>query len=405
MAKKLPKNIDFEEAARQFGTPIHVYDMSGIESAAKKLKQEFGGLKGYKNYFAVKATPTPKILKFLHQQGMGFDCSSRSELKMIQQLGYKDNDIFYSSNNTPKEDFELAIDLGAVVNIDDLTQIDVFLEALNGREYPWVALRYNPGNRHTGNAIIGNPVEAKYGLRYDQLLEGYNRLKTAKIGELGMHIMAASNELDEDYFRVTAELVKEAREMLTGNGVKIDFINLGGGFGVAYRPEDKPVDIAKIASSVKEALSDPNLEVLTESGRWVTGPHGYLLTSVRYVMEKYKNYVGVDASMQNLMRPGMYGAYHEITILGEHDGRMRAYDVSGSLCENNDKFAIDRELPQDLKAGDLLVVHDSGAHGHAMGFNYNGLLRSAEVLAWPDGRFELARRAENYEDYVATVEW
>lgn len=409
--KDISLPFDLEKADQlvgEFGSPLYVYDEAGIRKTAQELTESFAWAKGYKNYFAIKATPTPAILKILHEEGMGFDCSSRTELLMVQKLGIPGKDIFYTSNNTPKEDFELAIELGATVNIDDLSQVPVFVSALNGQSLDRVAARYNPGDLKSGNVIIGEPTEAKYGMTVESLIKTFDELKKQNIKQFGLHTMVASNELNPSYFADTAELLLDAIEHIEqATGVAFSFINLGGGFGLNYRVDQ---DVFKAETAAKEIQKvfearGKKLQVFTENGRYVTGGHGYLLARVRYVMEKYKTYLGVDASMQNLMRPGMYGAYHHITILGkEADEHVNTYDVVGSLCENNDKFAIDRTLPK-VQEGDLLVVHDAGAHGHAMGFNYNGLLRSAEVLLKSDGRAELIRSAETKEDYFRHLVW
>lgn len=407
--KKADKNLPFSQEtaqtiAHKFGTPLYVYDEQGIEHTIREMNQVLGRLRNYKNFFAVKATPTPEILRLVHKQGMGFDCSSRTELLMMKRLGVTGKDIFYTSNNTPKEDFELAIELGATVNIDDLTQVPVFIEALNGKSYHSVALRYNPGDKKTGNAIIGEPVEAKFGMTRDQLVDAYRQLKAANIQQFGLHLMVASNELGERYFAETAELAKETAAFVeTEADIQIGFINLGGGFGVPYQPNNEPLNIKDLGDDLEKIFANTTYDIYTENGRFVTGPHGYLLTQVRYIMQKYKSYVGVDASMHNLMRPGMYGAYHHISVLGKK-GKTTSYDVVGSLCENNDKFAVDRLLPE-IASGDLLVIHDAGAHAYAMGFNYNGLLRSAEVLLKGNGSLKLIRHAETTEDYFRNMVW
>ena len=407
---KLPFNKKrAEEIIAEFGSPIYVYDEVGIRTNARLLKTNFNWARGYKNFFAVKATPTPAILKILQEEGMGFDCSSRTELTIMQRMAIIGEDIFFTSNNTRKEDFELAIKLGATVNIDDLTQVPVFLKALNGRSYNRVAVRYNPGDLKTGNTIIGEPVEAKYGMSTDQLVEAFKTLKGQDIKEFGIHAMVASNELEPNYFADTAQLLLDAALRIEAEaGIELSFINLGGGFGVNYLPDQAPFDVEAAAAEIRDVLTKrdkTDLRVFTENGRFVTGPHGYLLTKAQYVMEKYKNYVGVDASMHNLMRPGMYGAYHHITILGkENEPNNVQYDIVGSLCENNDKFAINRKLPE-VKSGDLLVIHDVGAHGHAMGFNYNGLPRSAEVLLHQNGSISLIRNAETIEQVLQNVVW
>lgn len=411
MRKNISLPFDTKRAKamlQEFGSPLYVYDETGIRGTAQGLNQAFSWVDGYKNYFAVKATPTPGILRVLHEEGMGFDCSSRAELMMVQKLDISGEDIFYTSNNTPKEDFELAIELEATVNLDDLAQLPVFLEALGDKRLQRVAARYNPGDLKSGNAIIGEPTEAKYGMSTEQLIKAFQALKQSNITSFGLHTMVASNELSPHYFADTAELLLAAVEQIEkATGITISFVNLGGGFGLNYRVDQEIFDVAESGREIQAVIekSGRKLQIYTENGRFVTGSHGYLLTTVRYVMEKYKTYLGVDASMQNLMRPGMYGAYHHITVLGkeaqEHD---QQYDVVGALCENNDKFAIDRPLPA-VKAGDILVIHDAGAHGHAMGFNYNGLLRSPEVLLQTDGTLKLLRRAETIDDYFKTIMW
>jgi len=397
-----------ERVIAEYGSPVYVYDEAGIRSTARDMRESFAWADGYKNYFAVKATPTPGIMKVLHEEGMGFDCSSRAELLMVQRMGISGEDIFYTSNNTPREDFELAVELGATVNIDDLVQVPVFTDVLNGREYPRVAARYNPGSLKSGNDIIGEPTEAKYGMTLEQLVEAFNRLKEQNIREFGLHTMVVSNERDPGYFADTARLLLDAVDKIEAEaGITISFINLGGGFGLNYHPEQAPFDMHRAAEEIRDVMQSrgKHMRLCTENGRYVTGPHGYLITKVRYVMRKHKTYIGVDASMNNLMRPGMYGAYHHITVVGKHFSHEdQDYDVVGSLCENNDKFAIDRALP-DVEPGDVLVVHDAGAHGHAMGFNYNGLLKSPEVMLHADGTSSLIRRGETVDDYFATIIW
>jgi diaminopimelate decarboxylase len=410
MRKNISLPFDLQKAeqiAQEFGTPVYVYDRVGICNTAKKLNNTFAWANGYKNYFAVKATPTPAILKALHEQGMGFDCSSRTELLMMQKMGISGDDIFYTSNNTPKEDFELAIELDAIINIDDLTQVDAFLEVLGNKAYQNVAVRYNPGDLKSGNDIIGEPVQAKYGMSSSQIIKAFQQLKGANIKNFGLHAMVASNERNPEYFAETARLLLQLKSQVEEQvGIHISFVNLGGGFGVNYQPYESPLDVSEVSRLLKDVFSDcEGLRVFTENGRYVTGPHGYLLSRVQYVMDKYKTYVGIDASMHNLMRPGMYGAYHHITVLGKENQKpTQTYDIVGSLCENNDKFAIDRKLPK-VEPGDLLVIHDAGAHGHAMGFNYNGLLRSAEVFLNQDGTNRLIRRAETPEDYFRSIVW
>jgi len=411
MRKELTIPFDLKTAtkiANKFGTPIYIYNEAGIRATARELNHAFSWAKDYKNYFAVKANPNPTILKILHEEGMGFDCSSFAELTIMQRMGIGGKDIFFSSNNTPKEDFELAIELGATVNIDDLSQVPVFLDALAGRHLNRVAARYNPGNLKQGNTIIGEPKDAKFGMKLEALVKAFKQLKDQNIDQFGLHTMVASSVLDSGYFEETAEVVFSAVEHIQkATGVVFNFINLGGGFGINYKPQDSPIDSQKTAKLIQETFKKHHstISLYTEHGRFVTGSSGYLLSRVRYIMHKYKTFVGLDASMHNLMRPGMYKAYHHITILGKEKSQStQTYDVVGSLCENNDKFAIDRRLP-DVKAGDLVVIHDVGSHGHTMGFNYNGLLRSAEVLLTKSGEVELIRRAETVDDYLKNVVW
>lgn len=411
MKKDLSLPLDANRANQileEYGSPLHIYDEVTLRKQAKGLTHSFAWAREYKNYFAVKATPTPAILKILLEEGMGLDCSSRTELLMAQRLNVSGENIFFTSNNTPQEDFELAIELGATVNLDDLSQVSVFTSALGNRPLSRVAARYNPGNLKSGNDIIGEPIEAKYGMNLESLVEAFTQLKDLDIKEFGLHTMVASNELKPSYFAETAEiLLQAAAEIEDKTGIKFTFINLGGGFGLNYQPNQKPLDIDEAANQIRQVVESrsKSIKVFTENGRYVTGGAGFLLTRVRYVMNKYKTYVGVDASMHNLMRPGMYGAYHHITVLGkDNDQISKQYDVVGSLCENNDKFAIDRSLPQ-VEAGDVLVIHDTGAHGHAMGFNYNGLLRSAEVLLTESGETKLIRKAETEEDYFRNIVW
>lgn len=411
MKKDLELPFNFEKARSildEFGSPIYVYDEAGIRDTAKRLNNAFSWAKGYKNYFAVKATPTPGIIKLLIEEGMGVDCSTKTELLMAKQLGLTGKDIFYSSNNTPMEDFELAVELDSTVNIDDLAHVPVFAAVLGDKKLTRVAARYNPGDLKSGNAIIGEPTEAKYGMDTDSLIKSFDLLKDLSVEEFGLHTMVASNELGAGYFADTADiLLKAVVQIEEATGVRLTFINLGGGFGLNYHVDEGPFDVEDTSMQIKNVLKkhDRQIQVFTENGRYVTGASGYLLTSVRYVMNKYKTYLGVDASMHNLMRPGMYGAYHHITVLGKdklkHDHQ---YDVVGSLCENNDKFAVNRRLPK-VEPGDLLVIHDVGAHGHAMGFNYNGLLRSAEVLLTSSGQVKLLRKAESPEDYFQNIVW
>ena len=398
-----------QQMAAEFGTPLHVYDQAGIERTAEQMRAAFAWNPHYRNFFAVKATPRLELLDVLHEKGMGFDCSSETELLHMRTLGVSGDDIFFTSNNTQRADFELAIELGATVNIDDLTQVPVFLEALGDRRYDRVALRYNPGRLKKGNELIGKPEEAKYGLRIDQLVPAFRMLMEATIESFGLHTMVASNEREAAYFAETASILLDAvDEVEREGGPTIDFVNLGGGFGLNYRPDQAPFDPVAAAEQIRQvfaARGRSDMEVVTENGRFVTGNHGSLLTRVVYDMEKHKQFLTVDASMHNLMRPGMYGAYHHVTILGkENEHPTRVVDISGALCENNDKFAVDRAIPH-AEPGDLLVIHDTGAHGSAMGFGYNGLRHCAEVVIRPDGKIELIREAEPYEDVIRREVW
>jgi len=395
----------------QYPTPFHIYDEKGMMENVKKLLDAFSWNKGFKEYFAVKATPNPYLLKLFKQAGMGADCSSFPELKLAETAGIIGEDIMFTSNNTPAYEYEEAKRLGAVINLDDISHID-FLEETAGIP-ELISFRYNPGNLKAGNAIIGEPEEAKYGFTRDQLFEGYEKMIKKGVTRFGIHTMVASNELNVQYFIETAELmfnlVKELNEKL---GITFEFVNLGGGIGIPYKLEDQAIDFEQLGLGIKKKYEDiitanglGNIKLYLEAGRVITGPYGYLVTKVQHLKKTYKNYVGVDASMSNLMRPGMYGAYHHITVLGkENDPVGLRCDVTGSLCENNDKFAIDRMLPE-IEPDDIVVIHDTGAHGHSMGFNYNGKLKSAELLLRENGDVAEIRRAETIEDYFATLDF
>ncbi|MDY0388185.1 MAG: diaminopimelate decarboxylase [Methanolobus sp.] len=392
-------------------TPFHVYDEKGIIENARKLKEAFSIVNGFKEYFAVKALPNPYIMKLLKAEGFGADCSSLPELMLAEKTGIVGENIMFSSNNTPAEDFVKAKELGAIINLDDIGHIEYLEETAGLPEI--VCCRYNPGPLKEGNVLIGNPEEAKYGFTREQLFEGYQMMKEKGVKRFGMHTMVASNELDPEYFIETAKILFELiAEISRDLGIKFEFVNLGGGIGIPYRPEQEPVPYDVMAKGVSKAYDEiiranglHPLKVFLECGRVITGPYGYLVTSVRHMKHIYKDYVGTDACMANLMRPALYGAYHHITVLGkENTEASNLYDVTGSLCENNDKFAIDRMLPE-LGRGDILVIHDTGAHGHAMGFNYNGKLRSAEILLRTDGSFVQIRRAETADDYFATLDF
>ena len=366
---------------------------------------------GFKEFFAVKANPNPFILKILKAEGFGTDCSSYPELLLSEKIGIVGENIMFSSNDTPANEYKKAKELGAIINLDDISHIP-FLEKHAGIPEV-ICFRFNPGPARTGNVIIGDPKEAKYGFTREQLIEGYRICKEKGVNRFGLHTMIVSNELNQDNFVETARMlfgiVVEVYEKL---GIKIEFVNLGGGIGIPYRPEEKAVNYEYIAAQIKKeydktitAKSLDPVKIFLECGRVITGPYGYLVTKILHLKHTYKDYVGTDASMANLMRPGMYGAYHHITVLGkENEPKNRMYDVTGSLCENNDKFAIDRSLPE-IEVGDILVIHDTGAHGHAMGFNYNGKLRSAELLLREDGSILEIRRAETADDYFATLDF
>jgi diaminopimelate decarboxylase len=407
---QLPFEKDqIEEIVRQFPTPLHVYDERTIRSNARALNQAFKWCEGFQEYFAVKATPNPWILRLLREEGLGADCSSFPELVLCERIGMAGEEIMFTSNNTPAYEYRKAKELGAIINLDDMTHID-FLDSEVGLP-KLLSFRYNPGPLRQGNAIIGTPEEAKYGFAREQLLEGYRQLKAKGVDRYGLHTMVASNELNGDFFVETAQMLfKLALEIHDQVGIDLEFLNLGGGIGIPYRPEDRPIDLASIGQRIRE-LYDQMIrptslhptKLLMENGRMMTGPAGFLMTRATHHKHIYKEYVGVDACMANLMRPGMYGAYHHITVLGkEHEPHDHIYDVVGSLCENNDKFAIDRALPA-IDRGDILVIHGAGAHGHSMGFQYNGKLRSAEVLVRENGDIEMIRRAETVDDYFSTL--
>lgn len=391
-------------------TPFYIYDENQIRKNAKELYKHFDWVPGgFMNYYAVKALPNPQILKILKEEGMGADCSSITELMLAQQIGLLGEEIMFTSNDTPAVEFLRAKGMNAIINLDDISHID-FLD--NSAGLPeLVCCRYNPGKAKKGNALIGHPEDAKYGFTRDQLFEGYKKLKKKGVKRFGLHTMVASNELNPDYFIETAVILfKVLSEIAKELDITFEFINLGGGIGIPYKPEDTAVDMAYVSKGVKEAYEKyitgtghPPLRVVMECGRVITGPYGYLVTTVLHKKETYKKYIGLDSCMANLMRPGLYGAYHHITVLGKDNKKTKIkVDVTGSLCENNDKFAIDRDLPV-TNVGDILVIHDAGAHGHAMGFNYNGKLRSAEFLHKGNGVFTMIRRAETAEDYFATL--
>ena len=410
--KKLPFSKEqLTSIAEQFPTPFHIYDEKAIRENAKAFVKAFSWNEGFKEYYAIKSAPNPYLMKLLREEGFGIDCSSIAELELAKRIGMHGDEIMLTSNDTPAYEFQLAKDLDAIINLDDISHID-FLEKNVGLPET-ICMRYNPGSLKEGNLIIGHPEEAKYGFTHDQMIEGYRILKEKGVKRFGIHTMVASNELDPDYFVETAELLfKLIAEVYEKTGVKIEFANLGGGVGIPYKPEDKAVDLEYVSAGIKKLYETmivekglAPLKIFFELGRAITGPYGYLVTKVRHIKETYKSFAGLDACMANLMRPALYGAYHHISVPGkENEPAEFTYDVTGSLCENNDKFAIDRKLPK-LESDDFVVIHDAGAHGHSMGFNYNGKLRSAELLLRENGEVVEIRRAETLEDYFATLDF
>ncbi len=418
-----------EELSTKWPTPFHIYDAKAIRANARRLKDAFAWNKGFREYFAVKATPNPHLMKLLKEFDFGSDCSSMAELELAERVGNVGESIMFTSNDTPAEEFRRAWELGAIINLDDITHWDFLLTALgmgdhgagagDGTSWPEVfenrvmCCRYNPGPLKGGNAIIGKPEEAKYGFTRDQLFDCYAKMKAAGVRRFGLHTMVASNELDPEYIIDTAKMLFElAGELHDKLGIDFEFVNIGGGIGIPYRPDDKAMDLAVVGRGIKEAYMTlvegrglKPIRLYMECGRCITGPYGYLVARVRHIKNTYRLYAGLDASMSNLMRPALYGAYHEIVVPGkESAGVTSVYDVTGSLCENNDKFAVQRVLPV-LERGDLVVICDAGAHGHAMGFQYNGKLRSAELLLEEDGSVREIRRAETLDDYFATLDF
>ncbi len=396
------------DLAKHYGTPFHIYDEAGIRETGEQLNQAFAGIEGFREYYAVKALPNPRILELTRDLGFGFDCSSIPELIMSRQVGGRGEDIMFTSNNTTQEEFQMAAaEGGCILNLDDISliaKVPVFPEL--------VCFRYNPGPRRTGNVIIGNPVEAKYGITHDQVISAYKLALERGAKRFGIHTMVASNERDYTYIVETARMLLQLAAMIEDElGIRCEFLNIGGGLGIPYRPEDAPLNLAAMAKETTELFDDfksnhgyaPRMYM--ESGRWITGPHGALVTRAINHKSTYRQYIGVDACMSSLMRPAMYDAYHHIDVIGKtSQDKSAVYDIVGSLCENNDKFAIQRNLPP-IQEGDLLAIHDSGAHGHAMGFQYNGRLRPKELLLRTDGSVELIRRAESVEDYFQTLKF
>ncbi len=412
MKKTFVNLRQLQEITQQFPTPFHLYDERGIRENARRLNRAFSWNKGFKEYFAIKATPNPTILKILKEEGCGVDCSSYTELMMADAVGFKGEEIMFSSNATPREDFVLAGKLGATINLDDISHID-FLERVVGIPET-ISCRYNPGGDFViDNAIMDTPGEAKYGFTREQLTRGYKMLMEKGARHFGLHAFLASNTLGNEYYPALARILfKTAVELNQETGAHIAFINLSGGIGIPYRPEQETTDIFAIAEGVRQAFEEvlvpagmSDVAIYTELGRYMAGPFGCLVATAIHKKHIHKEYVGLDACAANLMRPAMYRAYHHITVMGKEDQPCDfMYDVTGGLCENNDKFAIDRMLPE-VEIGDLVVIHDTGAHGYAMGYNYNGKLRSAEVLLKEDGSAQLIRRAETPNDYFATFDF
>ena len=401
-----------EEIAAKYPTPFHIYDEAGIRKNAEALKQAFSWNKGFKEYFAVKATPNPFLIEILREYGCGCDCSSKTELMLSKAIGAVGEDIMFSSNDTPAEEFKYAASLGATINLDDITHIEV-LEKTLGKLPKRLSCRYNPGGYfQIANSIMDNPGDAKYGMTTEQLFEAYRILKEKGVEEFGLHAFLASNTVTNDYYPTLAKTLFEvAVRVKKETSANIRFINLSGGIGIPYKPDQEPNDIFKIGEGVKAVYDEVlvpagmgDVAIYTELGRFMMGPYGALVTRAINEKHTHKEYIGVDACAVNLMRPAMYGAYHHITVMRKEDEPCdHKYDVTGSLCENNDKFAIDRMLPE-IETGDYLVIHDTGAHGFAMGYNYNGKLKSAELLLKEDGSVQLIRRAEKPSDYFATFD-
>lgn len=412
MKKPFVTKEKVEEIVQQYPTPFHLYDEKGIRENVKALMEAFSWNKGFKEYFAVKATPNPFLINILKEYGCGCDCSSMTELMMSDALGIPGEDIMFSSNDTPAEDFVFADKIGAIINLDDFTHID-FLEKTIGHIPETISCRYNPGGVFKiSNSIMDNPGDAKYGFTAEQLFDGYRILMEKGAKKFGLHAFLASNTVTNDYYPTLArEIFELAVRLQKETGADIRFINLSGGIGVAYKPDQEPNDIRRIGEGVKKVYEEilvpagmGDVAIYTELGRFMMAPYGCLVTKAIHEKHTYKEYIGVDACAVNLMRPAMYGAYHHITVLGREDAVCdHKYDVTGSLCENNDKFAIDRMLPK-IEMGDYLVIHDTGAHGFSMGYNYNGKLRSSEILLKENGDFELIRRAETPRDYFATFD-
>lgn len=413
MSKKIPfiSKEKLEKITEAFPTPFHLYDEAGIRRTVRTLYKAFAWNKGFKEYFAVKATPNPYILEILREEGCGTDCASYTELLLSDAVGFKEHEIMFSSNDTPASDFRLARKFNVIINLDDITHID-FLEKV--ADIPeTISCRYNPGGHFTiANSIMDFPAAAKYGMTHRQIIQAYKTLKQKGVKHFGLHAFLASNTLTNEYYPKLAEILFGlAVELQEKTGASIEFINLSGGVGVGYKPEDKDNDLMVIGEGVRRAYEKilvpaglGNIKLFTELGRHILAPNGALITRVIHKKHTYREYIGCDACAANLMRPAIYKAYHHITVMGkENEPCNHRYDVTGGLCENSDKFAIDRKLPE-INVGDLLYIHDSGAHGYSMGYNYNGKLRSAEILLQEDGTAKMIRRAETPADYFATFD-
>ena len=402
-----------ENIIAQYSTPFHIYDEEGIIENMKSFLHAFSWNKGFKQYFAVKATPNPYIMRLLQKLGVGADCSSLAELLLCEKVGITGHDIMFTSNDTPYVEYKKAIELGAIINLDDITHIE-YLEKHHGALPDTFCVRYNPGSlKEGGNTIIGIPEEAKYGMTRDQVFEAFKQLQAKGVKHFGIHTMVVSNELDINSLVGTAEICFNlAVDIKNELGIIVDFVDLGGGVGVAYKPEDTPVDFAVLGKRVEEVYNNilianglNDVALAYECGRMVTGPFGYIVSTAIHKKDIYRHYIGLDACMADLMRPALYGSYHHISVRGKENApKDHVYDVTGSLCENDDKFAIQRELPK-IDMGDRVIIHDTGAHGHSMGFNYNGKLRSAELLLHKDGSVTQIRRAETYDDLFGTLDF
>lgn len=401
-----------QEIGKKYPTPFYLYDEKGIRENARAVKEAFAWNPGFKEYFAVKATPNPFLIQILKEHGCGCDCSSMTELMLSKAVGVRGEDIMFSSNDTPAQEYAYAAKIGAIINLDDITHIE-FVEKILGKLPETMSCRYNPGGVFKmSNGIMDNPGDAKYGFTTEQMFEGYRILKEKGVKNFGIHAFLASNTVTNEYYPILAkELFELAVRLKKETGADIKFINLSGGVGIPYTPDQEPNDIRVIGEGVRRVYEEVlvpagmgDVAIYTEMGRFMMGPYGQLVTKAIHEKHTYKEYIGVDACAVNLMRPAMYGAYHHITVLGkENEPCDHKYDIIGSLCENNDKFAIDRMMPE-IEKGDYLVIHDTGAHGHAMGYNYNGKLRSAELLLKEDGSVQMIRRAEKPEDYFATLD-